>query len=46
LTGFIYTWVPQGFIPRQDTGVIFGNTRAPEGVTFNELERRQKLASD
>jgi HAE1 family hydrophobic/amphiphilic exporter-1 len=46
LTGVIYKLVPQGFIPRQDTGVIFGNTRAPEGVTFAELERRQKLASD
>jgi len=42
LTGVIYKMVPQGFIPRQDTGVIFGNTRAPEGITFAELERRQK----
>lgn len=45
LTGVIYKMVPQGFIPRQDTGVIFGNTRAPEGVTFAEMERRQKQAS-
>ncbi|HEX2830167.1 MAG TPA: efflux RND transporter permease subunit [Burkholderiales bacterium] len=45
LTGVIYKLVPQGFIPRQDTGVIFGNTRAPEGVTFADLERRQKAAS-
>jgi HAE1 family hydrophobic/amphiphilic exporter-1 len=37
--------VPQGFIPRQDTGVFFGNTRAPEGVTFAELERRQAQVS-
>jgi len=47
-TGFLvlivvlYKLVPQGFIPRQDTGVIFSNTRAPEGITFAELERRQK----
>ncbi len=45
LTGVIYKMVPHGFIPRQDTGVIFGNTRAPEGVTFAEMERRQKQAS-
>ena len=45
LTGVIYKMVPQGFIPRQDTGVSFGNTRAPEGVTFAEMERRQKQAS-
>lgn len=46
LIGVIYTMVPQGFIPRQDTGVIFGNTRAPEGVTFSELERRQRIAAE
>ena len=37
-----YKVVPHGFIPRQDTGVVFGNTRAPEGVTFEQLERRQR----
>ncbi len=41
LTVVIYRAVPQGFIPRQDTGVFFGNTRAPEGLPFNDLERRQ-----
>ena len=45
LTVIIYKAVPQGFIPRQDTGVFFGNTRAPEGVTFSELERRQEAVS-
>jgi HAE1 family hydrophobic/amphiphilic exporter-1 len=43
---FIYAAVPQGFIPRQDTGVIFGNTRAPEGVTFAELEQRQRSSAE
>lgn len=46
LIGVIYKMVPQGFIPRQDTGVIFGNTRAPEGVTFAELERRQRAVAE
>ena len=46
LIGVIYKMVPQGFIPRQDTGVVFGNTRAPEGVTFSELERRQRMAAE
>ena len=40
LTFVVYRMVPHGFIPRQDTGVFFGNTRAPEGVPFNELVRR------
>src|SRR3970040_583124 len=46
LIGVIYKMVPQGFIPRQDTGVVFGNTRAPEGGTFSELERRAPLAAE
>ncbi len=45
LTVWLYQAVPQGFIPRQDTGVFFGNTRAPEGIPFHELEKRQALVS-
>jgi len=45
-TVLLYQAVPQGFIPRQDTGVFFGNTRAPEGIPFNELEKRQTLAAE
>ncbi|MBY0270734.1 MAG: efflux RND transporter permease subunit [Burkholderiales bacterium] len=46
LTVLLYQAVPQGFIPRQDTGVFFGNTRAPEGIPFSELEKRQALVSE
>ncbi|MET0661269.1 MAG: efflux RND transporter permease subunit, partial [Steroidobacteraceae bacterium] len=40
LTVYLYRVIPQGFIPRQDTGVFFGNVIAPEGTTFSELEQR------
>lgn len=46
LTVLIYRAVPQGFIPRQDTGVFFGNARAPEGLPFAELEKRQARAAE
>ena len=46
LIGVLYAMVPQGFIPRQDTGVVFGNMRAPEGVTFQELEQRQRRSAE
>lgn len=46
LTVQLYQMVPQGFIPRQDTGVFFGNTRAPEGIPFAELERRQQRVAE
>ena len=40
LTVYLYKVIPQGFIPRQDTGVFFGSVIAPEGTTFPELEKR------
>ena len=46
LTVMLYQAVPQGFIPRQDTGVFFGNTRAPEGLPFAELEKRQARVAE
>ena len=44
-TGALYEAVQKGFIPRQDTGVINGNTRAREGVTFAEMIRHQKAVA-
>jgi hydrophobic/amphiphilic exporter-1 (mainly G- bacteria), HAE1 family len=41
-TMFLYAAVSKGFIPRQDTGVIFGNSRAREGITFDEMVRHQQ----
>jgi multidrug efflux pump subunit AcrB len=40
-TGWLFTAVPKGFIPSQDTGTINGSTRAPEGTPFPELVKRQ-----
>jgi HAE1 family hydrophobic/amphiphilic exporter-1 len=44
-TFVLYAWVPKGFIPRQDMGVLFANSRAPEGVTFDELVKRQQAVA-
>ena len=41
LTVWLYMVVPKGFIPRQDTGQISGNTRAQEGIAYEELVRKQ-----
>jgi len=46
VTGILYGIVSKGFIPRQDTGVINGNTRAREGITFNEMIRHQQAVAD
>lgn len=45
-TVFMFRVVPTGFIPVQDTGVIFANTRAPDGVTFEELQVLQNKSAD
>ena len=46
LTVVLYIAVPKGFVPRQDIGQIAGNTRAPEGIGFPELVRRQQAVTD
>ena len=43
--GWLYSEVSKGFIPRQDTGVIFANTRAREGVTFEDMIRHQQAVA-
>jgi HAE1 family hydrophobic/amphiphilic exporter-1 len=40
-TAWLYGAVPKGFIPRQDTGQISGNTRAAEGIAFEDLIKKQ-----
>lgn len=44
-TAALFVVVPKGFIPSEDTGLIIGNTRAPEGVTFEELQDLQNQAA-
>lgn len=41
VTAYLFTILPKGFIPEEDTGQIVGNTRAPEGITFQELDQLQ-----
>jgi multidrug efflux pump len=45
LTIVLYIYIPKGFFPQQDTGVIQGLTDAPESISFSEMaERQQKVA--
>src|SRR5205814_5147878 len=45
LTLILYVYVPKGFFPVQDTGVILGISEAPETVSFAAMaERQQALA--
>ncbi|HEY3277787.1 MAG TPA: multidrug efflux RND transporter permease subunit [Syntrophorhabdaceae bacterium] len=45
LTFLLFYWVPKGFFPSQDTGVIQGISEAPQSVSFAAMaERQQELA--
>ncbi|WP_423062518.1 efflux RND transporter permease subunit [Candidiatus Paracoxiella cheracis] len=44
LTVLLFNLVSKGFIPSQDTGMIFGGIEAPEGITYNDFLNEQNLA--
>jgi len=42
LTVLLYIWVPKGFFPVQDTGVIQGISQADESISFKAMAERQE----
>jgi hydrophobic/amphiphilic exporter-1 (mainly G- bacteria), HAE1 family len=46
LTVVLYILIPKGFFPQQDTGVIVGQSDAPQDISFAEMVRRQHLLTD
>ena len=45
-TAYLYTQIPKGFFPNQDTGVLVGLTEAGQDVSFAEMARRQQVAAN
>ncbi|MDP1664288.1 MAG: MdtB/MuxB family multidrug efflux RND transporter permease subunit [Methylobacter sp.] len=46
LTVALYIFIPKGFFPIQDTGIIQGFSEAPQNVSFSAMaEHQQKLAA-
>jgi multidrug efflux pump len=41
LTALLYVFIPKGFFPVQDTGLIQAITEAPQSVSFADMSRRQ-----
>jgi len=41
-TGYLFVVIPKGFFPQQDTGVLFGNSDAPQDISFAEMTKRQQ----
>jgi multidrug efflux pump len=44
-TVLLYVWIPKGFFPVQDTGIILGISEAPQWTSFTAMaEKQQSLA--
>jgi multidrug efflux pump len=44
LTAGLYIKVPKGYFPQDDTGLIFGGTRASTDISFEQMEQLQLQA--
>src|SRR5277367_2064718 len=42
----LYIYIPKGFFPQQDTGIISGLSDAPQDISFDEMVRRQHVLLD
>ena len=42
----LYTVLPKGFLPQQDTGLLIGSTLASPDVSFQAMEERQRAVVD
>src|SRR5688572_17480242 len=45
-TVYLFTSMPTGFFPSQDSGFIFGVTMAGQDVSFESMAEKQKMVSD
>jgi len=46
LTLLLAVWVPKGFFPVQDTGVIQAVSEAPQSISFSAMAERQQQLAD
>ncbi len=43
-TGLLYTLIPKGLFPSDDTGLLSGTTEAAQGTSYTEMVRLQTIA--
>ena len=46
LTVLLYIFIPKGFFPVQDTGVIQGISQAPQSISFDAMSQKQQQLAD
>lgn len=42
ITGWLFTRIPMGFLPTEDTGRLNADTEAAQGTSFEEMKRHQE----
>jgi HAE1 family hydrophobic/amphiphilic exporter-1 len=45
-TGWLFTVMPMGFLPTEDTGQIFAFTEAAQGISFDDMVKHQTQLAD
>ena len=46
LTALLYFWVPKGFFPTQDTGLLQATTEADQSISFAAMAERQQAVAE
>ncbi|MBV8567141.1 MAG: efflux RND transporter permease subunit, partial [Methylobacteriaceae bacterium] len=46
LSVYLFTIIPKGFFPQQDTGLITGASEAAQDVSFAEMQKRQEALGE
>ena len=46
LTVYLFTIVPKGFIPTEDTGQLMSNTKAAQDISFDDMLKHQQAVVD
>lgn len=45
-TVYLFTIVPKGFIPTEDTGQLMANTKAAQDISFDDMLKHQQIVAD
>jgi HAE1 family hydrophobic/amphiphilic exporter-1 len=45
-TFYLFGAVPKGFIPSGDTGLVFGNTEAAQGISLDDMIKHQSVIAE
>ncbi|MBI3951307.1 MAG: efflux RND transporter permease subunit, partial [Acidobacteria bacterium] len=45
-TGYVFVTIPKGFLPSEDTGLIFAFTEASQGISFDAMVQHQQALAE